>query len=69
MQQIQLNIIPFTPVVSKLKFGFYGDKIPNGVSIKWDKLFEQFSEGRAAKLLFFYTDSQEPREGAITKEV
>jgi len=29
MQQIQLNIIPITPVVGKLKFGFYGDKILN----------------------------------------
>jgi hypothetical protein len=26
MQQIQLNIIPFTPVVSKGTFSFYGEK-------------------------------------------
>jgi hypothetical protein len=44
MQQIPLNNIPFTPVNDKLTFAFYREKIPNGVSIKWDKLFEEFPE-------------------------
>lgn len=33
MQQIQLNSIPITPVNSKLKFAFYGDKISKDASI------------------------------------
>lgn len=69
MQQIQLNIIPITPLHSKLTFAFYGNKIPNGVSIKWDKLFDEFPEDREANLQFYYTDFQEPREDAIIKEV
>ena len=56
MQQIQLNIIPFTPVVSKLKFAFFGSKIPNGASIKWDKILDEFPEGREAKLKSYYSD-------------
>lgn len=50
MQQIQLNIIPITPLNSKLKFAFYGNKIPNGASIKWDKLFDEFPEWREVLL-------------------
>ncbi|MGB4774337.1 MAG: hypothetical protein WBP45_04135, partial [Daejeonella sp.] len=69
MEQIQLNIIPFKPVANKGTFAFYGEKQKGFTSIKWDKLFEQFPEGREAKLQFYYTDFQEPREGAITKEV
>lgn len=56
MQQIQLNIIPFTPVATTLKFAFFGNKIPNGASIKWDKLFDEFPEGREAKLKSYYSD-------------
>ena len=56
MQQIQLNIIPFTPVVSKLKFAFFGSKIPNGASIKWDKILAEFPEGREAKLKSYFSD-------------
>ena len=56
MQQIQLNIIPFTPIVSKLKFAFFGSKIPNGASIKWDKILDEFPEGREAKLKSYYSD-------------
>jgi hypothetical protein len=69
MEQIQLNIIPFKPVANKGTFAFYGEKQKGFTSIKWDKLFEQFPEGREAKLQFYYTDFQEPRDGAITKEV
>jgi hypothetical protein len=69
MQQIQLNIIPFTPVVSKLKFAFFGSKIPNGASIKWDKILDEFPVGREAKHKNYYIDFQKPREGATTREV
>ena len=33
MQQIQLNIIPFTPVASKGTFSFYGEKQSTGITI------------------------------------
>jgi len=55
-QTLQLNIIPFTPVVSKLKFAFFGSKILNGASIKWDKILAEFPEGREAKLKSYYSD-------------
>ncbi|HRI00208.1 MAG TPA: hypothetical protein PK006_04075 [Saprospiraceae bacterium] len=69
MQQIQLNIISFTPVASKGTFSFNGEKQRGFTSIKWDKLFEQFPEGREAILQFYYTNFQAPTEGAINKEV
>lgn len=46
MQQIQLNVIPFTPIVDKLTFAFYGEKVPGSASIKWTKLFDEFPENR-----------------------
>ncbi len=55
MQQIQLNIIPFQPVVNKGRFAFYGEKQKGFTSIKWDKLFEQFPEGKEANLKFNHT--------------
>lgn len=69
MQKIQLNIIPFTPVVDKLSFSFYGSKISNAASIKWDKIFNEFPEGREKSEQFYYSDFQEPKEGAIIKEI
>jgi hypothetical protein len=69
MEQILLNVIPFTPIQDKLTFAFYGDKVPGGASIKWDKLFEEFPEGRDPKAQSYYSDFQPAREGAITKEI
>jgi hypothetical protein len=69
MQQIQLKIIPFTPVVSKGTFSFYAEKQIGFAPIYWGKIMETFTEGREAKHKNYYTDFQAPREGAITKEV
>lgn len=49
MQQIQLNIIPFKPVVDNQTFAFYGEKLKGFAPIYWDKLFESFPEGRESK--------------------
>jgi hypothetical protein len=69
MQQIQLNIIPFTPVAAKGTFSFYGEKQRGFAPIYWGKIMGTFPEGREAKHKNYYTDFQEPREGAITKEI
>ena len=69
MEQILLNIIPFTPLEDKLTFAFYDDKVPNYASIKWDKLFEEFPEGRDPKAKSYYADFQPAREDAIIKEI
>lgn len=71
MQQIQLNIIPFTPVEEKLTFPFYGDKLPDRInySIKWDKLFDKFPEGREANKQSYFTDFVTHNEDAIVKEI
>ena len=69
MEQILLNIIPFTPLEDKLTFAFYGDKVLGGASIKWDKLFEEFPEGRDPKAKSYYSDFQPARENAIIKEI
>lgn len=69
MQTIQLNIIPFTPVADKLTFAFYGEKQKGFAPIYWEKIMETFPEDREAKHKNYYTDFQEPREGAIVKEI
>ena len=69
MEQILLNIIPFTPLEEKLSFAFYGEKVPGAASIKWDKLFEEFPEGRDPKAKSYYSDFQPAREDAIIKEI
>ncbi len=69
MQQIQLNIIPFTPVVDRLTFAFYGEKHKGFAPIKWDKLFDTFPEGREPRHKNYYSDFQPSREGAIEKEI
>jgi len=69
MQQIQLNIIPFTPVADKLFFAFYSEKTEGMSSIKWDKLFNEFPEGRAADKQHYYSDFQPEREGSFTKQI
>lgn len=68
-RQIQLNIIPFTPVASKGTFSFYGEKQKGFVPIYLGKIMVTFPEGREARYKNYYTDFQEPREGAITKEI
>lgn len=69
MQQIQLNIIPFKPVSVKLTFAFYGEKQKGFAPIYWDKLLDEFPEGRDATLKNYYTDFQLARDGAIVKEI
>ena len=69
MQQIQLNLISFTPLKTKLKFAFYPEKVPGMASIKWDKLFDEFPEGRDRAMQFYYCDFQSAREDAIEKEI
>ena len=69
MQQIQLNIIPFKPVVDNLTFAFYGEKQKGFAPIYWDKLFESFPEGREAKHKNYYSDFQPARPGAIEKNI
>jgi hypothetical protein len=69
MQQIQLNIIPFTPVANKATFSFYGEKQKGFAPIYWGKIMDAFPKGREAKYKNYYTDFQEAREGAITKEI
>lgn len=49
MQEIQLNIIPFKPVVDNQTFAFYGEKQKGFAPIYWDKLFESFPVGRESK--------------------
>jgi hypothetical protein len=63
MQQIQLNIIPFKPVVNNQTFAFYGEKQKGFAPIYWDKLFESFPEGREAKHKNYYSDFQPARPG------
>ncbi len=36
MQQIQLNIIPFTPVATKGTFSFYGGNLRTRIGIAWN---------------------------------
>jgi hypothetical protein len=69
MQQIQLNIIPFTPVVNSLSFAFYGEKVPNSASIKWDKILDEFPAERDNTAQYYYSDFKEAKEGAIVKEI
>ena len=69
MQQIQLNIIPFTPVAIEGTFSFYGEKQKGFAPIFWGKILDAFPEGREAKHKNYYTDFKVPREGAITKEI
>jgi Piwi domain len=69
MQQIQLNIIPFTPVVNSLSFAFYGEKVPNSASIKWDKILDEFPAERDNAAQFYYSDFKPAKEGAIIKEI
>jgi hypothetical protein len=69
MQQIQLNIIPFTPLKTKLKFAFYSEKQKGMASIKWDKLFDEFPSGRERSDQFYYSDFQPARAGAIEQEI
>ncbi len=70
MESIRLNVIPFTPVNDKLTFAFYDQKTNGSVSIKWDKLFDTFPEGRDAAQTNYYTDFQQPRENVvINKEI
>ncbi len=68
-QLLQLNIIPFTPISTILKFAFYPVKQPGMASIKWDKLFDEFPEGREKSEQHYYCDFQPAREGAIEKEI
>ena len=69
MQQIQLNIIPFTLVTTKSTFSFYSEKQKGFAPTYWGKIFDSFPEGREAKYKNYYTDFHEPREGTITKEI
>jgi Piwi domain len=69
MQQIQLNIIPFAPVVDSLSFAFYGEKVPNSASIKWDKILAEFPAERDNAAQYYYSDFKEPKETAIVKEI
>ena len=69
MQQIQLNIIPFTPVSEKLICAFYGEKQKGFAPIYWEKLLETFPEDRDAAFKNYYTDFQPARDGAIVKEI
>ena len=64
MQQSQFNIIPITPVSNTLTCSFFGDKIPKGASIKWDKLVDELPEGRAADKQSYYSDFA-TTEGAV----
>ena len=68
-QSIKLNIIPFKPVKDKQEFAFYGERIPDSLSIKWDKLFDEFPEDREKSKQFYYSDFLLPKEGAILKEI
>lgn len=68
-QNIQLNIIPFRPVVDKLSFAFYGEKQKGFAPIYWERILEAFPEGRDAMHKCYYSDFQTAREGAIEKEI
>lgn len=69
MQQIQLNIIPFSLKVDKLSCAFYSEKQKGFAPIYWDKLLETFPKGRDPEHKNYYTDFQPAREGAIEKEI
>jgi len=56
MQQTQLNITPFKPVIDNLSFAFYGEKQNGFASIYWVKLLESFPENRDAKFKNYYHD-------------
>jgi hypothetical protein len=67
MQQIQLNIIPFTPTADKLSLAFYSQKTEGLSLIKWDnKLFNEFPKGRLADNQNNYSDFQSEAEGAFS---
>ena len=68
-QQIQLNIIPFTPVVDSLSFAFYADKQKGLAPIYWNKIVDTFPEGREPKFKNYYTDFLPAKEGGIVKEI
>ncbi|MBZ5857581.1 hypothetical protein [Flavihumibacter profundi] len=65
MQQIQLNIIPFKPLVDNQTFAFYDEKQKGFAPIYWDKLFESLPEGSEAKYKNYYNDFQPARQGVI----
>lgn len=69
MQQIKLNLIPFTPVKTTLSCAFYPEKQKGMAPIHWSKLFETFPEDRDPAAQFYYTDFLPEREGAIVKEL
>jgi len=69
MQQIKLNLIPFTPVKTTLSCAFYPEKQKGMAPIHWSKLFETFPEDRDPAAQFYYTDFLPEREEAIVKEL
>jgi hypothetical protein len=65
MQQIQLNIIPFKPVVDNQTFAFYGKKQKGFAPIYRDKLFESFHKGREARHENYCIDYHFPKKVSI----
>lgn len=69
MPHIQVNVIPFTPVNSKLTFAFHSDNPGGGAPIHWSKLFDEFPEGRSPAEQFYYSGFEPHAEGAISVEI
>ena len=69
MQQIKLNLIPFTPVKTTLSCAFYPEKQRGMAPIHWSKLLETFPEDRDPAAQYYYTDFLPEKEGAIVKEI
>ena len=69
MQQIQLNVIQFSPVATSGSFSFYSEKQLGFTPIYWEKIMYTFPEGRDPAHRNFYTDFKLAREDALTVEV
>ncbi len=69
MQQIQLNVIQFSPVATSGTFSFYSEKQVGFAPIYWEKIMSTFPEGRDPTHKNFYTDFKLAREDALTTEV
>lgn len=67
MQQIQLNIISFKPVVDNLTLTFYGKKQKGFATIYLDKLFESFPKVGEVKYKSYNIDIQSARSYNIEK--
>ena len=68
-QNIQLNIIPFTPIVNELEFAFYNTKQKNFAPIYWEHIVDERPVDWLPEYKFFYCNFKQPDEGAVIKKL